>query len=259
MYYPVVIHKDPASDYGVTVPDLPGCFSAGSKIAEAMAMAKEAVSLHIEGLIADGEPVPEPSQLDEIVLNPEFAGGIFAIVEVDDGHEDCPEEWVPLTRDGLDHIIQSNRKRMKDLRDNVKRIQGNIDNITAKHREAIARIDKNLSEPISSAIVDGIKVIQRIPAHGKSYFGVNLAGVDISQLMEVVKGWGFSSEIVQTPFGGKVDLFLLLWHGNIADEPCDFTERWDELVDRGIDSSAVWIARGESKEEYLARGGEIVE
>ncbi|MDW8232800.1 MAG: type II toxin-antitoxin system HicB family antitoxin, partial [Roseiflexaceae bacterium] len=29
MRYPVVVHKDPESDYGVTVPDLPGCFSAG--------------------------------------------------------------------------------------------------------------------------------------------------------------------------------------------------------------------------------------
>ncbi|MCP4151812.1 MAG: hypothetical protein GY757_28975, partial [bacterium] len=27
MNYPVVIHKDKESDYGVTVPDLPGCFS----------------------------------------------------------------------------------------------------------------------------------------------------------------------------------------------------------------------------------------
>lgn len=29
MRYLVVIHKDKDSDYGVTVPDLPGCFSAG--------------------------------------------------------------------------------------------------------------------------------------------------------------------------------------------------------------------------------------
>ena len=34
MRYPVVIHKDPGSDYGVTVPDLPGCFSAGATLGE---------------------------------------------------------------------------------------------------------------------------------------------------------------------------------------------------------------------------------
>lgn len=33
MRYPVVVHKDPESDYGVTVPDLPGCFSADRSIA----------------------------------------------------------------------------------------------------------------------------------------------------------------------------------------------------------------------------------
>ncbi|MBN0609850.1 type II toxin-antitoxin system HicB family antitoxin, partial [Pseudomonas aeruginosa] len=30
MKFPVVLHKDPDSDYGVTVPDVPGCFSAGA-------------------------------------------------------------------------------------------------------------------------------------------------------------------------------------------------------------------------------------
>ena len=36
MRYPVVVHKDPNSDYGVTVPDLPGCFSAGETMDEAL-------------------------------------------------------------------------------------------------------------------------------------------------------------------------------------------------------------------------------
>ena len=34
MNYPIVIHKDADSDYGVTVPDLPGCFSAGKTLDE---------------------------------------------------------------------------------------------------------------------------------------------------------------------------------------------------------------------------------
>lgn len=83
MFYPIVIHKSPESDYGVTVPDLPGCFSAGSTIGEAIELAKEAVRLHIDSLIADGEPVPEASAIDTIVCNPEFAGAMFSIVEAD--------------------------------------------------------------------------------------------------------------------------------------------------------------------------------
>jgi predicted RNase H-like HicB family nuclease len=40
MQYPIVIHKDSGSDYGVTFPDIPGCFSAGSTIEEAINMAQ---------------------------------------------------------------------------------------------------------------------------------------------------------------------------------------------------------------------------
>ena len=58
MNYPIVLHKDRDSDYGVTVPDLPGCFSAGKTVDEALAMAKEAIELHLEGLIHEGQPIP---------------------------------------------------------------------------------------------------------------------------------------------------------------------------------------------------------
>jgi len=83
MRYPIVIHKDKKSDYGVTVPDLPGCFSAGSTTDEAIAMAREAVELHLEGLIEEGEPVPDPTPVERHRRNPDYAGGVWAIVEVD--------------------------------------------------------------------------------------------------------------------------------------------------------------------------------
>ena len=50
MRYPVVIHKDHNSDYGVTVPDLPGCFSAAETMDEALREAVEAIECHLEGL-----------------------------------------------------------------------------------------------------------------------------------------------------------------------------------------------------------------
>jgi len=59
MNYPIVVHKEEGTDYGVTVPDLPGCFSAGSTMDEAIAMAREAIELHLEGLIEEGMPIPE--------------------------------------------------------------------------------------------------------------------------------------------------------------------------------------------------------
>ena len=82
MIYPIVIHKDADSDYGVTVPDLPGCFSAGETIEEALEMAREAIELHMEGLIADGLPVPPPGRIEQHRRNPDYADGTWAVVEV---------------------------------------------------------------------------------------------------------------------------------------------------------------------------------
>ena len=83
MNYPVVLHKDRDSDYGVTVPDLPGCFSAGKTVDEALAMAKEAIELHLEGLIHEGQPIPQPGSIQEHQQSPEYRGGTWALVTID--------------------------------------------------------------------------------------------------------------------------------------------------------------------------------
>jgi predicted RNase H-like HicB family nuclease len=83
MNYPVVIHKDEGSDYGVTVPDLPGCFSAGKTLEEALDNAKEAILYHVEGIVNDGEALPEPARIEQHKENPEYAGGLWAVVSVD--------------------------------------------------------------------------------------------------------------------------------------------------------------------------------
>ena len=63
--YIAILHKDAASDYGVSFPDFPGCISAGSTFEEAKEMAREALPFHIEGMQADGLEIPEPMGLDE--------------------------------------------------------------------------------------------------------------------------------------------------------------------------------------------------
>jgi predicted RNase H-like HicB family nuclease len=83
MNYPVVLHKDRESDYGVTVPDLPGCFSAGRSLDEALAMAKEAIELHLEGLIHEGRPIPRPGNIEQHQQSPDFCGGTWALVAID--------------------------------------------------------------------------------------------------------------------------------------------------------------------------------
>ncbi len=83
MRYPVVIHKDPDSDYGITVPDLPGCYSAGETLDEALQQAGEAIECHLEALMLDGEPIPLPQSVDQHRGNPDYADGIWAFVAVD--------------------------------------------------------------------------------------------------------------------------------------------------------------------------------
>lgn len=83
MNYAVVIHKDADSDYGVTVPDLPGCFTAGRTLDEALAMAKEAIELHLEGLIEEGEVLPRPGTIEQHKEAPDYTGGTWAVVSID--------------------------------------------------------------------------------------------------------------------------------------------------------------------------------
>jgi predicted RNase H-like HicB family nuclease len=83
MRYPVVVHKDSDSDYGVTVPDLPGCFSAGETMDEALTQVVEAIEGHLEGLLMDEEPIPPPKSIEFHRSNPDFMDGIWALVTVD--------------------------------------------------------------------------------------------------------------------------------------------------------------------------------
>ena len=71
MEYIAYLHKDRKSDFGVSFPDFPGCISAGGTIDEARRMAQEAVELHVQGLIEDGEALPEPTSLDAIMADPD--------------------------------------------------------------------------------------------------------------------------------------------------------------------------------------------
>ncbi len=58
--YTILLHPDEEQGgYWVTVPSLPGCFSQGDTLEAAIANAREAIELHLEGMIADGEEIPE--------------------------------------------------------------------------------------------------------------------------------------------------------------------------------------------------------
>ena len=83
--YIAIVHKDPKSDFGVSFPDFPGCITAGGNIDEAKDMAQDALVLHIQGMLEDGEQLPAPSRLEEIMADPDFAdAAAFLVVGVPD-------------------------------------------------------------------------------------------------------------------------------------------------------------------------------
>ncbi|TPJ31479.1 MULTISPECIES: type II toxin-antitoxin system HicB family antitoxin [unclassified Mesorhizobium] len=65
--YVGLIHKEDASDYGVSFPDFPGVVTTGASLEEARELAEQALAFHAEGLIEDGEAVPDPTSLAQVM------------------------------------------------------------------------------------------------------------------------------------------------------------------------------------------------
>jgi predicted RNase H-like HicB family nuclease len=78
--YIALIHKDQHSSLGASFPDLPGCISAADSLEDLRPMIEESLSLHIEGLLEDGDALPEPSTLDAIVKSKDFADAVAVMV-----------------------------------------------------------------------------------------------------------------------------------------------------------------------------------
>ena len=83
MKYPVAIQQYKDSCYGVTVPDIPGCFSAGESLDEAMNSVQDAISSHLEILAEDHELAPKPSFVESHIDNKDCAGATWAYIDID--------------------------------------------------------------------------------------------------------------------------------------------------------------------------------
>ena len=66
MSYPIVVERA-ANNYSAYVPDLPGCIATGVTMEETEQLIREAIELHLTGLLEDGLPIPQPSsQVDYV-------------------------------------------------------------------------------------------------------------------------------------------------------------------------------------------------
>lgn len=82
MRYPIFIEKGTRSTaFGVVIPDLPGCFSAGDTLDEALANAEEAAAAWIDAALDDDMAIPAPSAVDTWLAD--YPGWITGFVTVD--------------------------------------------------------------------------------------------------------------------------------------------------------------------------------
>ena len=85
MQFAVAIERGGATQaFGVVVPDLPGCYSAGDTFEEALLNVREAIVLHLEMLGAEGVEVVVPKGIDAHIEEPEYKGWLWGFVDVDD-------------------------------------------------------------------------------------------------------------------------------------------------------------------------------
>ncbi len=110
--YIAIVHKEARSDFGVSFPDFPGCITAGKNIDEAKDMAQEALTLHIQGMLEDGEKLPVPSRLEEIMGDPDYANAIaYLVVSVPDAKPRTVRVNVTVPEMTLKQIDAAAKKR----------------------------------------------------------------------------------------------------------------------------------------------------
>lgn len=65
------------------MPDVVGYFSAGDTFDEALEMVEEAIFSHLELMLEDGEEIPVANPISIHKDNPDYAGGVWAVIDVD--------------------------------------------------------------------------------------------------------------------------------------------------------------------------------
>ena len=98
MKFPIALEPGTASTaWGVVVPDLPGCYSAGDTAEEAFTQAVEAIEAHCELLAQDKLDIPIPRPLADWQADPQFAGWAWALVDVDVSRFEGKAEKINIT------------------------------------------------------------------------------------------------------------------------------------------------------------------
>jgi predicted RNase H-like HicB family nuclease len=110
--YIAIVHKEAKTDFGVSFPDFPGCITAGQSVDEAKDLAQEALSLHVKGMIEDGDEFPAPSTLEDIMADANYADTVaYLVVSIPDTKPRTVRVNITVPEMTLKQIDAAARKR----------------------------------------------------------------------------------------------------------------------------------------------------
>jgi predicted RNase H-like HicB family nuclease len=82
MRYLIIIRRT-VTGYSVDVPDLPGCIATGTSVEHAREMIAEAIEMHLELMLQQGESIPSPSTRYEFAIDDDSPEELCTWVEVE--------------------------------------------------------------------------------------------------------------------------------------------------------------------------------
>ncbi|WP_442323697.1 type II toxin-antitoxin system HicB family antitoxin [Cernens ardua] len=75
MRFPIIIHQENNCAFGIIMPYMPGCFSSGDTLGDALKNVHEAIDIHMAEVVSSHGGVPAPSAMSKVVSNPEYKEG----------------------------------------------------------------------------------------------------------------------------------------------------------------------------------------
>ena len=121
--FPAIAERGPAG-YGAVFPDLPGCVTAADTPTALAGMAREALALHLAGMVEDGRAIPEATPVEHLPHDPEVASvGVMLVTATLGGGGEVNLALSPETLHRADQAAaQSGRTRERVLAEGLERL-----------------------------------------------------------------------------------------------------------------------------------------
>ncbi len=98
-HYYAVVEVDVGADVSIWFPDFPGCVTAGDTHLDALTNAREALQVHIDGMMEDGDAIPEPTSWENLDIGPRIYGGSGCVFTLVPAHVKSKAKRINVTID----------------------------------------------------------------------------------------------------------------------------------------------------------------